>query len=245
MLFDNFYVDADVSYNGHAFSTAAYATDFIQKMWQTAYGGSRRACISAEGGGFMRNPFGNITAPAGGYIWDYARRAGVSVTQLRRIRQHRRASRTATSSAVEAGPRAEGRRGAGTSPGWDLEITDNKRVDTGSRSSTVRRRHGNLPQLSIYRLGNDHTIGHEARVPTPRAMVAENDLAARPGHRSHSNSVYWKDSAIFILEDDAQSGPDHVDSHRSVLLVASPFAKRGVVDHTFYTTSRRAADAWS
>ena len=52
-----------------------------------------------------------------------------------------------------------------------------------------------------------------------------------------SNSVYWKDSAIFVLEDDAQSGPDHVDSHRSVALVASPFAKRGFVDHTFYSTS--------
>ena len=68
-------------------------------------------------------------------------------------------------------------------------------------------------------------------------MVADNDLAVGRVVEAVSNSVYWKDSAIFALEDDAQSGPDHVDSHRSVLLVASPFAKRGFVDHTFYTTS--------
>src|SRR5581483_8328389 len=78
VLFDNFYVDADVSYNGHAFSTAAYATDFLQKMWQTVYGG-RGGPYLAEGGGLLRNPFGNVTAPAQGYIWDYAALAGVTV----------------------------------------------------------------------------------------------------------------------------------------------------------------------
>src|SRR4029077_20626205 len=73
--------------------------------------------------------------------------------------------------------------------------------------------------------------------PTPRAMVADNDIALGRLVADISNSVYWKDSANFVLEDDAQSGADHVDSHRSVALVASPFAKRGFVDHTFYTTT--------
>jgi hypothetical protein len=68
-------------------------------------------------------------------------------------------------------------------------------------------------------------------------MVAENDLALGRVVETISNSVYWKDSAIFVLEDDAQNGPDHVDSHRSVALVAGPFVKRGVVDHTLYSTS--------
>jgi phosphoesterase family protein len=68
-------------------------------------------------------------------------------------------------------------------------------------------------------------------------MIADNDLALGRVVEAISNSVYWRDSAIFVVEDDAQSGPDHVDSHRSVLLVASPFARRGVVDHSFYTTS--------
>src|SRR5581483_7371131 len=83
----------------------------------------------------------------------------------------------------------------------------------------------------------DHTSGTKAGAPTPRAMVADNDLALGRLVEAISSSPYWKESAVFVLEDDAQSGPDHVDSHRSVLLVASPFARRGYVDHTFYTTS--------
>src|SRR5439155_382314 len=75
VLFDNFYVDADVSYNGHSYSTAAYATDFIEKMWQTTMAG-RGGPDLGEGGGFMRGPFGNISAPSRGYLWDYARRDG-------------------------------------------------------------------------------------------------------------------------------------------------------------------------
>jgi hypothetical protein len=68
-------------------------------------------------------------------------------------------------------------------------------------------------------------------------MVADNDFALGRLVEAIAGSVYWKDSAVFVVEDDAQAGPDHVDSHRSVLLVASPFAKRGFVDRTFYTTS--------
>src|SRR5207249_5807173 len=80
--------------------------------------------------------------------------------------------------------------------------------------------------------------GTKVGSPTPRAMVAENDLAlGKLVEAISSSTVYWKDSALFVVEDDAQAGPDHVDSHRSVLLVASPFARRGFVDHTFYTTS--------
>ena len=77
VVFDNFYVDADVSFDGHAFSTAAYATDVVQKMWQTVYA-NRGGLYLGEGGGFMRNRFGNLTSPEQGYLWDYAIRAGVS-----------------------------------------------------------------------------------------------------------------------------------------------------------------------
>jgi hypothetical protein len=68
-------------------------------------------------------------------------------------------------------------------------------------------------------------------------MIADNDFALGRVVDAISNSPFWKDSAIFVVEDDAQSGPDHVDSHRSVALVASPFARRAFVDHTFYSTS--------
>src|SRR5207302_3613655 len=73
--------------------------------------------------------------------------------------------------------------------------------------------------------------------PTPRSMVADNDLALGQVIERLSLSAAWSALAVFVLEDDAQNGPDHVDAHRSVLLVASPYAKSGVVDSTFYTTS--------
>jgi len=236
VLFDNFYVDADVSYNGHSYSTAAYATDFIEKMWQSNMV-NRGVPALGEGGGFMRNPFGNISAPVGGYIWDYARRAGVSVRSYGEFVSH--LSRTTAGDVVET-ESVPGLKGA-IAPaysGWDLEITDNKRVDMWLQEFRQYEVNGNLPQLSIIRLPNDHTAGTKAGSPTPRAMVAENDLAlGKLVEAISGSSVYWKDSALFVVEDDSQAGPDHVDSHRSVVLVASPFAKRAFVDHTFYTTS--------
>jgi YVTN family beta-propeller protein len=234
-LFDNFYVDADVSYNGHAFSTAAYATDFIEKLWQTNMAGRGGPYLS-EGGGFMRNPFGNVSAPAQGYIWDYARRGNVSVRSYGEFVVHTSRSASGDVVAAEAVP---GLRGlvAPAYAGWDLDITDAKRYDSWLAEFRQFEANGNLPRLSIIRLPNDHTAGTRAGAPTPRAMLADNDLALGRMIETISNSSYWADSAVFVLEDDAQSGPDHVDSHRSILLAASPFVKRGLVDHTFYTTS--------
>jgi hypothetical protein len=96
---------------------------------------------------------------------------------------------------------------------------------------------GTVPALSIIRLGNDHTNGTRPGTPTPRAMVAENDLALGRLVEAISTSAVWRESAIFVLEDDAQSGPDHVDAHRSPALVISPFSRRRVVDSTMYSTS--------
>src|SRR5262249_52965730 len=96
---------------------------------------------------------------------------------------------------------------------------------------------GGVPALSIVRLGNDHTNGTRPGMPTPRAMVAENDLALGHLVEAISSSAIWKESAIFVLEDDAQAGPDHVDAHRSPAFVISPFSKRRTVDTTMYSTS--------
>ncbi|HZR22587.1 MAG TPA: alkaline phosphatase family protein [Vicinamibacterales bacterium] len=235
VLFDNFYVDADVSYNGHAYSTAAYATDFVQKMWQT-FTANRGGPYLSEGGGFMRSPFGNISAPQGGYIWDAARRANVSVRSYGEFVAHTSRSAAGDVTAVETVPGLHGLVSPAY-PGWDLDITDQKRVDRWLDEFRAFEAAGTLPQLSIIRLPNDHTSGTKPGAPTPTAMVADNDFALGRLVEGISSSSVWKDSAIFIVEDDAQSGPDHVDSHRSVLLVASPFAKRAFVDHTLYTTS--------
>jgi YVTN family beta-propeller protein len=234
-LFDNFYVDAEVSYDGHAFSTAAYANDFIQKIWQ-AYYGNRGATYLSEGGGFFRNPYGNIAAPTGGYIWDYARRAHVTVRSYGEFVDNVKTSALGDPTARESVPGLADAV-APRFAGFDLSITDQKRTDAWAAEFAAYVGNGQLPQLSIIHLGNDHTAGTTAGMPTPRAMIADNDYALGRVVETISNSVYWKDSAIFVVEDDSQSGPDHVDSHRSVLLVASPFAKRATVDHTFNTTS--------
>ena len=96
---------------------------------------------------------------------------------------------------------------------------------------------GTVPQLNIIRIGGDHTNGASPGALTPRAYVAENDLALGTLVETISHSSVWSSSAIFVLEDDAQNGPDHVDAHRSVLLAISPFSRRAAVDSTLYTTS--------
>ena len=231
VLFDNFYVDAEVSMDGHAYSTSAYATDVVEKIWPTNYGG-RGAIYLSEGGWTMRGPFGNFAAPPDGYIWDFAERAGVSVRSYGEFAEWKE----------EWGPveaTVPGLKGKvhPTYPPYDTMIPDNKRADVWLEEFRQFEADGQLPRLSIIRLGNDHTNGTRPGSPTPRSMVAENDYALGRVVEAISKSRYWKESAIFVLEDDAQNGPDHVDAHRSVLLLASPFARRGTVDSTLYTTS--------
>lgn len=122
-------------------------------------------------------------------------------------------------------------------PPFDLAIQDQRRVDIWLEEFQKFERDGTLPQLSIIRIGNDHTRGTTRDAWTPRAMVADNDLALGRIVEAISHSRYWKESAIFVLEDDAQNGPDHVDAHRSILLAISPFSRRRAVDSTLYSTT--------
>jgi DNA-binding beta-propeller fold protein YncE len=244
VLLDNFYVDAEVSYSGHAFSTAAYATDFVNKVWPMNYGGRGGKYLS-EGGGTMRNAYGNITAPEHGYIWDACKRAGVSVRSYGefatrdsgRLGQAAEANRAGGQGPVEATVPGLAGLVSPDYPPWDLLLPDNRRVDVWLKELAEFEANGKLPALSIVRLGNDHTAGTRVGYPTPTAMIAENDLALGRVVEAISKSRYWKESAVFVLEDDAQNGPDHVDAHRSVALVASPYVRRGAVDSTLYTTS--------
>jgi hypothetical protein len=235
---DNFYVDAEVSYDGHSFSTGAYATDFTEKVWPMNYG-RRGGKYLSEGGGENRNAYGNITAPAQGYIWDACRRAGLSVRSYGEfaVRYEETGAHDTGRGKVKASvPGLEGLVHP-TYPPWDLTVPDNRRVDVWLEEFRKFEAEGGLPRLSILRLGNDHTSGTRPGYPTPRAMVAENDVALGRMVEAVTKSRYWKESAIFVLEDDAQNGPDHVDAHRSVALVISPYTRRGAVDSTLYTTS--------
>ena len=96
---------------------------------------------------------------------------------------------------------------------------------------------GQMPRLMIVRLGNDHTNGTTAGKLTPLALFADNDYALGMIVEGVSKSRFWGSTAIFAIEDDAQNGPDHVDSHRSVLLAISPFTHRGVIDSSMYNQS--------
>jgi hypothetical protein len=119
--------------------------------------------------------------------------------------------------------------------GWDLSYSDLSRYAEWKREFTAYVAHDNLPQLEIVYLPNDHTSGTAPGKLTPQAYVATNDEAVGKLVDMVSHSRYWKSTAIFILEDDAQNGPDHVSDQRSTFYIASPYA-RGGTQHGHYST---------
>jgi DNA-binding beta-propeller fold protein YncE len=129
-------------------------------------------------------------------------------------------------------------------PDFNLSVPDQLRAEKfllQFRSWISDREHGaeGMPAFVMLRLPNDHTAGTRAGMPRPRASVADNDLAVGRVVEAVSHSVYWEDTAFFILEDDAQDGADHVDAHRSIALVVSKYAPRAAapaIDNSFYTT---------
>ena len=239
VLLDNFYVDAEVSYDGHAFSTGAWATDAVEKIWPMNYG-RREARYLSEGGGKMRNPYGNLAAGPRGYIWDAAARKGVSYRSYgefsipgAEVRFDEEVKPPFNGSVPGLKEHVHP-----TYPPYNLSIPDNQRIDVWLEEFREFEKNGNLPRLNILRLGNDHTAGSRPGSRTPRAMIAENDHALGRMVEAISKSRYWKETAIFVLEDDAQNGSDHVDAHRSIGFIVSPYSQRkGAVDRTLYTTS--------
>ncbi|MBM3496898.1 MAG: phosphoesterase, partial [Armatimonadetes bacterium] len=122
-------------------------------------------------------------------------------------------------------------------PGWNMEIPDVLRADRFLKDLRDFERRGAFPNLTIVYLPSDHTEGLTPGAPTPRAYMADNDLALGQVVEALSRSRFWKDMAIFVIEDDPQAGTDHVDGHRSFCLVASPYTRsRGVVS-AFYNQS--------
>jgi YVTN family beta-propeller protein len=219
VLFDNFYVDAEVSADGHNWSMAAYATDYTEKNWPVSYGG--------RGGTYDYEGSKEIAYPEKGYIWDYCQRAGLTYRSYGEFVPNR-GSKTLKSI---YGHYDE------DYPGYNLSIMDTFRITKWKHDFDSLLAIDQVPRFSTIRIGNDHTSGARRGSPSPRAMVADNDLALGMLVEYISKSKIWKESAIFVLEDDAQNGPDHVDAHRSVLMVASPYTKKGFVDHQMYSTS--------
>ncbi len=120
-------------------------------------------------------------------------------------------------------------------PNFQTQITDQYRADLFIKDLKAYEKQGSMPALNMLWVMQDHTAGTTPGLPTPSAMVADNDLATGRIVDAISHSSFWKDSAVFVIEDDSQNGVDHVDGHRNVVMVASPYARRGTVDSTYYT----------
>jgi YVTN family beta-propeller protein len=232
VLMDNYFTPSDQSALGHRWITQAYAGD-----WAMKYGNGRND----------QNPM--LFAP-NDFLWDAMKAHGKSVRSFGERGLNTYTPSTASwsdfyndyvngTSTASVSPRAEilGLRSV-YSPlvaAADSQVPDVVRAKGFLQEFHNFEKNNNLPQLCILLLYNDHTAGTSPGFPTPRAQVADNDLALGQVVDAISHSKYWPQSAIFVTEDDSQDGADHVDGHRSVGLVISPWTKHHEVDHNFYT----------
>ncbi len=223
-VFDRTFTDAQVSANGHNWSTAAFANDYLERFWPPNYGGRRKQYDFEDGA--------TASEPGTGYIWDDAGKHGVSLRDYGEfVTDPSNPGGLYTTHMAGLIGKIDGR-----FPGFDLKISDEFRVDEWQREFTEFERNGNLPALTILRLPNDHTSGTYPGALTPQAYVAQNDHALGRVVDIVSHSRYWASTAIFAIEDDSQNGPDHVDDQRTTFYLASAYAAPGV-HHAQYTTS--------
>ena len=227
VLLDNLYCNGQVSRDGHPWSTMAYNTDYIARDWHLTY--SRRLGVDDDDDGDLAN------SPSG-YIWDACLRAGVSYRSYKEY-----GGRVSDGSGAQ---KMEGRVpglvghmcpnfGIGK-PGVRERDTDLVEIMLAEYRQFIENK--NMPQFIIMSLGEDHTDGTRPGSFTPECCVGSNDQALGKLVEAVSHGPLWSQTAIFVIEDDAQNGPDHVDAHRTVSLVVSPYTKRGYVDSTQYST---------
>jgi len=214
VLLDNFYVDGEVSADGHNWSMGAYATDYMEKNWPTSYGGRGKGAV----GDVALNKL---------YIWDQANKYHVPFRTYGEF------------VGADNSPRIPVLKGHFTPeyPTRDLKDPDTMRYRIWEKDFDSLLANNALPRLTTMRMLSDHTEGTAAGRPTPFAHVADNDLAVGKLVEHISKSPIWENTVIFIVEDDAQNGPDHVDAHRTTAYLAGGYVKRHAVDHTMYSTS--------
>jgi DNA-binding beta-propeller fold protein YncE len=229
VLFDNFYVNGDVSGDGHNWSTSAIANDYVVKLWPNSYAG-RRKHYDYEGG----EP---AALPPAGYLWTSAAARNISM---------RNYGYWATNMKEPAadGTQIEAVRDPVLAKvtnmkyrSFDLDYPDVKRAQTFLADLAEFEKTGTMPALMFMRLGNDHTSGTTPGKIAPLSSFADNDYALGMLVEGISKSKFWKSTAIFVLEDDAQNGPDHIDSHRSAAFIISPYTHTGAVNSTMYNTT--------
>jgi YVTN family beta-propeller protein len=225
VLLDNLYCNGHVSVDGHPWSTMAYNTDYIARNWALTYSGRL---------GIGDNDEDDLSHAPSGYLWDACARAGLSYRSYGEY--GKRVSEPDGSTKIEG--RVPGLVGH-MCPDYGVGATrprDTDRVETFLKEFRDFEQAGNLPRFIVMSLGEDHTTGTTPGTFTPEACVGSNDLALGRLVEAVSHSKSWPETAIFVIEDDAQNGPDHVDAHRTVGLVISPYVKRAHLDSTQYST---------
>ncbi len=218
VLFDNFYVNADVSADGHNWSMAAIAPDFVQKLWPSNYG-RRLKYYGFEG----NEP---AALPPAGYLWTNALAAGLTVRNYGEWFFGDKVGDPALEKITNKNYK-----------GFDTDYPDVERAKVFLDDLHQFEASNAMPRLIVMRLPNDHTSGTTPGKVAPLSAFADNDTALGTIVDAVSHSKFWPKTAIFVLEDDAQDGPDHVDSHRSVMLALSPYTHRGIVDSSMYNTT--------
>jgi YVTN family beta-propeller protein len=230
VLLDNFYVNSDVSADGHNWSTAAIAPDYVQRMWPNQYAGRRKLYD------FEEQDIASL--PPAGYIWTQANSAGLTIRNYGYM----------ANSKTPIPPTGQEQVASVRDPvlakftnrlyrSFDLNYADVERAKIFLADLAECEKTGNLPRLLLVRMGNDHTAGTAAGRLAPLSMVADNDYAVGQIVEGVSKSRFWTSTAIFILEDDAQNGQDHVDCHRSPAFLVSAYVKRRTVDSNMYNTA--------
>jgi hypothetical protein len=219
-VFDDFYTSGEVSDSGHNWADEAFANDYVERYWPAAYGGRNDNDHVLDGDG--------AHVPGGGFMWEAARRAHVTFRDYGEMAN------------VPGDPKPITARGLASHfdpryVSWDLDYSDVDREKEWQREFERFVRAGTLPQLEYIWLPNDHTYGSRKGKRTPSAFIAQNDYAVGLLVQAISHSKVWQSSAVFITEDDAQDGADHVSDQRSTLYIASPYARGGLI-HDHYST---------
>ena len=223
--FDNFYTDGETSQVGHQWADAAYANDYTEKQMILGY--SRRGEVDADT---------RLSSSPGEYLWSQAKKHGKTARVYGEYVDVQVDHGSLDNPEMKANPEKFGY-SASFEKIFASGGRDTEKVADFLKEMHAAEKNGNWPNLMVMALPEDHTNGLSAGAHTPEAMVGNNDLAIGQLIEAVSHSKFWKETAIFIIQDDAQDGPDHVDSHRTVAYTVSPYIKRGTLDSTMYSTS--------
>jgi hypothetical protein len=233
VLLDNFYCNGVISADGHAWATEGFASDY----WEKSFGGFTRIYFQ-----------GDATTPvSSGFIWDnvllhglsfrnYGEKVFPEIGRTTWFEMYKDFTTKANKVKIEYPMTFEALRPytCPDYPGWNMRISDQQRMESFLREFKGFEAKGELPNMLMVYLPEDHTGGMSPNFPKPECMVADNDLALGKLVDAVSHSKFWAKTCIFVIEDDPQAGFDHVDGHRSLCLVASPYTKRGQTISNFY-----------